>query len=76
MSRGRHGEFRKQPPDAYAKLPNCDWISVYLSVDMCKRYCLYEAESEEAASEARNGANAKIDKIVRVDALAESELRE
>ena len=43
---------------------------------MSKRYCLYEAESEEAVIDARNAVNAKIDKIVRVDELTETDYRE
>ena len=57
-------------------MPNCDSLSAYLSDDMSKRYCLYEAESEEAVIEARDVVNAKIDKIVRVDELTETDYRE
>ena len=57
-------------------MPNCDWPSTYLSEDMSKRYCLYEAESEEAVIDARDAVNAKTDKIVRVDEFTETDYRE
>ena len=76
LTRDKYDNNKKKSLDIYAKLPNCDWISTYLSDDMSKCYCLYEAESEEAVIEARDAVNAKIDKIVRVDELTETDYRE
>ena len=76
LTRDKYDSNKKKSLDIYAQLPNCDSLSAYLSDDRSKRYCLYEAESEEAVIDARDAVNAKIDKIVRVDELTETDYRE
>ena len=76
MNRDKYDNNKIKSLDIYAQLPNCDSLSAYFSDDMSKCYRLYEAESEEAVIDAHDAVIAKIDKIVRVDELTETDYRE
>lgn len=69
VTREKYDQAKIESLDIYPEVEGVEWKSTFLSDDMDKCYCIYEADDEEAVRRARDAVDTPIDKILPVDEL-------
>lgn len=76
VNRDKYDQSKIDSLDIYPEVEGVEWKSTYLSDDMDKCYCIYEAEDEDAVERAREAVGAPIDEMHSFEKMTEEDVEE